>query len=534
MNPPFLILILVTFLSACNQSGEEVQPDPVNPPIGETLITVSGKITYDSVPVTSVGLNYLGIIRKPLRKIYLEIVNANTDKIISSTTTGYDGSYSFTYSSSISKIYIRIRAEIKSPSVLIIDNTNGDAVYVVESVDYSVSQDTSLPDINLASGWSTSTNSYSSSRVSAPFAILDVVLSAADKVAAAKQSLVFPPLKINWSVNNTSESGSKSLGKIRTTHYSSFEGEIYILGKANVDTDEFDSHVIVHEWGHYFEDKMSRSDSIGGQHGYGDDKDMTLAFSEGWGNAFSAMILDPLTTYVDTMGQGQGTIRDIFSLELSSDPNPGWFSEVSVQEILFDLYDSTNGSSDGISMGISPIIDVLTSHQKDTRALTSIFSFINGLKIKYSSSSSEINNLISSKSISIVMDDYGTGETNNGGWIDNLPVFRSLVVGGNPTTSSLRGAGLIYNDLGNNRLFKFTATGIKTLINFTSADSYFLEVMDGKEIIRSFDEEYIGSQLRLVKEPVTTVPGKVYIIRIQTHGPLVTSPDFFNFTIDID
>ena len=28
------------------------------------------------------------------------------------------------------------------------------------------------------------------------------------------------------------------------------------------DADEFDDHIIVHEWGHYFEDNFSRSDSV--------------------------------------------------------------------------------------------------------------------------------------------------------------------------------------------------------------------------------------------------------------------------------
>jgi hypothetical protein len=31
-------------------------------------------------------------------------------------------------------------------------------------------------------------------------------------------------------------------------------------------TDEYDDHVIIHEWGYCFEDKFSRSDSIGGNH----------------------------------------------------------------------------------------------------------------------------------------------------------------------------------------------------------------------------------------------------------------------------
>ncbi len=55
-----------------------------------------------------------------------------------------------------------------------------------------------------------------------------------------------------------------------------------ILGDAGVDTDEFDAHVIAHEWAHYFEDVMSRSNSEGGAHLLGESLDASLAFSEGF------------------------------------------------------------------------------------------------------------------------------------------------------------------------------------------------------------------------------------------------------------
>src|SRR5690606_40072898 len=45
---------------------------------------------------------------------------------------------------------------------------------------------------------------------------------------------------------------------------------IYLLGAENVDTDEFDTHVILHEWAHYFEKALSRTDTIGGMHQYAD------------------------------------------------------------------------------------------------------------------------------------------------------------------------------------------------------------------------------------------------------------------------
>ena len=50
---------------------------------------------------------------------------------------------------------------------------------------------------------------------------------------------------------------------------------IHSCGQQNSDTDEYDRHVVVHEWFHYFEDHFSRSDSMGGVHGFGNIKDLT-------------------------------------------------------------------------------------------------------------------------------------------------------------------------------------------------------------------------------------------------------------------
>lgn len=89
-------------------------------------------------------------------------------------------------------------------------------------------------------------------------------------------------LKVNWSVNNVPQSGDKARGLIRTSHFAPDDNQLYILGKDGVDTDEFDTHVIAHEWGHFYQANISRSDSTGGRHGPGDVLDPRLAFGEGW------------------------------------------------------------------------------------------------------------------------------------------------------------------------------------------------------------------------------------------------------------
>ena len=87
----------------------------------------------------------------------------------------------------------------------------------------------------------------------------------------------------------------------------------------------FDQHVVVHEFGHYFENQLARSDSIGGAHSEGDFLDPTVAFSEGWGNAFSAIVLGD-TVYRDSGGPSQGSGFS-FDVEDNNTLNGGWFSE---------------------------------------------------------------------------------------------------------------------------------------------------------------------------------------------------------------
>src|SRR5690625_6118882 len=61
----------------------------------------------------------------------------------------------------------------------------------------------------------------------------------------------------------------------------------------------------MHEWCHYLEHRLYRSDTPGGPHSRQSFLDMRVAFSEGFANAFAAMMLDdPL--FRDTLGPVQG------------------------------------------------------------------------------------------------------------------------------------------------------------------------------------------------------------------------------------
>jgi len=432
-------------------------------------VTLSGKITYDHVPHTVANaLDYNNIFQSGVRGATVELLNSNGSSILETISSDSNGDYSFEVSINTSYI-VRVKAELIKDNVAptwnftVVDNTNSEALYAMDSPPQAITTSSVVLNINAPSGWTGS--SYTQPRVAASFAILDSVYEAKEKVVNADTSIQMTPLKLNWSVSNVAVDGNKNLGQISTSH---FDGtEIFVLGDENGDTDEYDGHVIVHEWGHYFERQLSRSDSIGGPHGSGDKLDIRVALGEGFGNALSGMVTnDPF--YRDSFGSGQGSGFDINVESNPSGANRGWFSESSIQSLIYDFYDSNNDGSDNLSLGFEPIYNVLVGEEKTTPAFTSIFSFANQLKIESPADASTINALLTSQNITVT-DDFGSNETNNGGDARNLPIYKPLSVGGSAEICSFGTSNAFYNKLGNRQYlifeiindgsYTFTATG---------------------------------------------------------------------------
>ncbi|MBI2380576.1 MAG: hypothetical protein HYV16_07465 [Gammaproteobacteria bacterium] len=425
-------------------------------------VTVSGKVSYDYVPhnPTTSGLDYNAISQRPVRGAVMEAVNAGTFAVVSSTDTDTQGNYSLSVPSNF-VVFLRVKAQSKrigTPSwdFQVVDNTNNKALYALSGASFDTGTADSVRNLNAASGWGGT--SYTGTRAAAPFAILDDAYQAYTKVLSADGNAQFAPLKLNWSINNRDEDGDKSLGQIGTSHYQA--GEIFILGKEDVDTDEYDDHVVIHEWGHYFEDHFSRSDSIGGEHGGGDRLDMRVAFGEGWGNAWSGMATDD-PVYHDSLGNQQAGANS-FSINVDNNAvaNMGWFSEGSVQAILYDLYDNhTTGDSgaDQLALGYGPIHAVMTGAQKTTPALTSVFSFVSALKAANPVQAAGIDLLVTEQGIdSASIDAYGSNETHAGGATrDVLPVYLNGTAGTALNVCTNTDIGT-YNKLGNSRFARYT------------------------------------------------------------------------------
>jgi hypothetical protein len=166
--------------------------------------------------------------------------------------------------------------------------------------------------------------------------------------------------------------------------------------------------------------------------------------------------------YFDTSGynQASGWFMDI---ESAPAQNPGWFSEASIQRILYDLYDTNNEGSDQTSLGFRPIFNAMVDKERNAKAFTSIFTFINALKSENSSASSKIDQVVAAERINTIHDAYGNYRSNTANGTFTTPLYRTLEVGKWVTQCNQNTYG-VYNKLGNRTYLKVSipSAGIYT------------------------------------------------------------------------
>lgn len=448
-------------------------------------VTVSGKATYDRVPHNTLtnGLDYTSTTAQPVRGAVVQVLEAGTETVLATTATEMDGSYS-TFVPSGTNVFVRVRAEAQKSglpgwNVSVVDNTRSDALYVLETASFNTGAAGGVRDLHASSGWGGA--AYTAERKAAPFAILDSIWTAMQAVLAVDGDLEFPPLAVNWSPANrpvdcmsANEAECEAAGEIGNTFFRRDDvgnREILLLGAEDTDTDEYDGHVIVHEWAHYFEDAFSRADTLGGPHTEGDRLDPRVAYSEGWGYAYSGIATgDPVTR--DSLGDKQATGFPI-DVESNTVMNPGWYSEGSVQSIIYDIFDANDDGVDALTLGFQPVYDLMTTDLLTSEPPLTIFSFVTRLKALNPAAADAVDAIVANQDIVAVgMDIYGSTETNDAGrGTDVLPVYTDLVVDGAPATvCSLGDDGFgEYNKLSNRRYltvniaadatYRFTATG---------------------------------------------------------------------------
>ena len=476
-----------------------------------TSVTVSGRITFERVPFSTVlgsGLDYTRIIEAPAREIEVELLQASNQAVLATTATDTSGNYTFTTTPS-TDVIVRAKAVTRhtgaaarpaSWDVRVRDNTSSGALYVLDSSSFNTGVTNQTRNLKATTGWGGGFSGvYTGVRAAAPFAVLDTIYAAVQFVIAQGDSSVqLPALNAYWSEKNIPTDGDVTRGEIGTTAYYptrtvGIAPGIYVLGAASNDTDEFDQHIIAHEFQHYLEDTLSRADTVGGDHSLNERLDLRVAFSEGYSNAFSAMVLnDPL--YRDSFGTAQGTDFH-FSVETTTTSVPGWYSESSVHRIVWDLFDTANDGSDTVSVGYAPMHNVFMTELRNDVPLTSLFPFITALKQRPGVPVAQVDALVEAERglagtnlgiVSTTMTPYAATETFSGVADSSsdlvLPVYAPIALGGSArlcTSSSVTTAsGTVvpgaYNKLGNRRFLRFnvpSARSIRITLTCASTDA---------------------------------------------------------------
>jgi hypothetical protein len=468
-------------------------------------VTLSGTVTYDYVPhnLNHVGLNYSAVEQRPVRGAVVDLLD-DIGQIKASTNTASDGTYAFTLQKN-SMAKIRVKAQLLnslSPTwnFKVTDNTSNNALYVLDGALATTGTQNSKRNLNAGSGWDGV--SYSAQRAAAPFAILDNIYIAANLTITAVNKKNLSPLELRWSTKNSAADGDSSRGEIGTSFYDGTA--IYILGDANNDTDEYDPHVLLHEWGHYLEAELFRSDSIGGDHSDGQLLDLRVAMSEGFANAFSGMMINDIN-YADASGAAQASGFS-FSIGRKSRINKGFFSEGSIGSVLYNYYtNATNKTANDFT----PIFNVLSSvSYTDSEAFTSIFLFFYQFKNQLPEHTALFSNLLQEQDI-FGTDEYGSDESNNGGLAITLPIYKTLTTSNLPVNVCSAADYGKQNKLGNAQFLK---------LNISQAGTYNIRInkSGGADVISK--PEFIvyqkGVALSYVPNSITdSVSGNVVLLR---------------------
>lgn len=451
---------------------------------GSSTVTVSGVVSYEFVPPRGAcqGLDFSAIEVRPIRGATVQLLDAASGTEIARTVSGATGSYSIAGVPRGASVRVRVRAELKDPNlpgwdVEVRDNVIAGAsdfddppppslgtraLYALDGTAFETNRDNLTRDLVATTGWDGA--SYSAPRAAAPFAILDMAYGAMQFVRSVDPGADFAPLDMFWSVNNTISRTDLDItaGRLPTSAYSRQLDSLFILGDAGVDTDEFDQHIVTHEWVHYFEDVLSRSDSEGGAHFLGESLDAALAFSEGFAEAFASMILDePVNCDSGPPGTAAGSG---FTVEGNSFGPPGWFNEVSVATLIWDLWDEADDGVDTGSVGLRPIYDTMVGPHRTGDAFATLFSFASGLRgMLDTEDAALLDALLAREQIvaGAALDIWASNESNDAGVSqDALPLYVPYTADGSVlnvcVNSELDGFARHGNNVGSNRYLRIT------------------------------------------------------------------------------
>src|SRR5690606_18069270 len=163
-----VLVTLSGLLAGCGGGGGEASASMAPPQVLGT-----GAVTFDRVPTAGTRLDYPATEAAPARGVAVQAMQGGA--VLASGVTDSAGRYALRVPAHSADLRIRASAEMRREGTpgwtyLVVDNTGGNALYVLESDAFSVEESDRTLDLHAASGWDGA--AYSAPRAAAPFAIL--------------------------------------------------------------------------------------------------------------------------------------------------------------------------------------------------------------------------------------------------------------------------------------------------------------------------------------------------------------------------
>jgi hypothetical protein len=337
-------------------------------------------------------------------------------------------------------------------------------------------------------GWDATQNALlDAKRFAAPYALLaNAVLEAQIVSAAVGGSPVWRPLTILWSIKN--KGGLSAPPNQIDQGFVTGSGGYYDSGHAGVDASgtetgtfvtedlEFISgdqsaeamdiypFVLTHEMGHFTQALFSTKASPGGEHGYTDYEDPTLAWIEGNASGIAALVLNTphQNRMVSVSNMLVVEIEDPSTYTVNGNPQSwplGWYQEVSITRLMWQIYDP-NGS---IKLSAPAVLaPMYTAAWKTAPWLNSPWAYTAQLAKLNPTSASAVASLADSLNIKSSGDDeWGSTETNTGNRsaLDALLPYTTVTIGAAPITLCSAGSPNDYNKESNVRYMRIAGDG---------------------------------------------------------------------------
>jgi hypothetical protein len=303
-------------------------------PVGAA--TLQSRLLYEKIPATANGLDLAHPINTPAPLTHLELRTADQKTVLARTTTDDDGRFQFDMAPNLGQVSFFVVAEMGGIQVR---DPATDAPYAVSLGPFVPSPepiDLVIPD---------------RSRLSGPFNILAILRKANRLLEQIEPGLPLAdrPLVVYWSP--TWDGGTFAT-----------ESALFILGRRDQDSDEFDDSPILYYYAEYL---LGRFTPVSGPRGpayLGERVDPRQAWVEGWKAFFGQAVLGT-PVGIDTQGANgnQAYTYDLEEEQLEGDA-PGYWSAWDVATALWDVYAKAGGDGPHLGLGLGPIWRVLREY----------------------------------------------------------------------------------------------------------------------------------------------------------------------------